>query len=110
MKSSLLSLHFWSRQRMFWLYHIPGWVFVTLILYAYTSHMNKRGGHLPDSFDDEYEEAVYYIMDDPYGPVYPITDTSILILSGSYMGEVMDYSPDSGIILHQNTAFLPLNE
>ena len=35
MKSSLLSLHFWNRQRMFWLFHISGWVFVTLILYAY---------------------------------------------------------------------------
>lgn len=34
--------------------------------FSYTNHMQKRGGHLPDSFDDEYEEAVYYIMDDPY--------------------------------------------
>jgi sensor histidine kinase YesM len=35
MRFSLLSLQFWNRQRLFWLFHISGWVFVTLILYAY---------------------------------------------------------------------------
>jgi len=35
MKSSLLSLQFWNRQKMFWLFHISGWVLITLILYAY---------------------------------------------------------------------------
>lgn len=37
MNSSLLSLQFWNRQRMFWLFHITGWVLITLIVYAYYS-------------------------------------------------------------------------
>jgi sensor histidine kinase YesM len=37
MESSLLSLEFWNRRRMFWLFHISGWVLVTLIVYAYYS-------------------------------------------------------------------------
>ena len=35
MNSSLLGLQFWNRQKMYWLFHISGWVLVTLILYAY---------------------------------------------------------------------------
>jgi len=35
MKSSLLSLHNWNRQRVFCLLHISGWVLVTLIVYVY---------------------------------------------------------------------------
>ena len=32
----------------------------------YTSHLYNRGGHLPDSFANEMEEAMYYIHEDPY--------------------------------------------
>ena len=63
------------------------------------------GGHM----DLGIEDGVLS-MSAPYGPVYPVDDTSILILSGSYIGEVMDYSPESGLILHQKTAFLPERE
>ncbi len=35
MKSPLVNLQFWNRQKMFWLFHISGWVLVTFILYAY---------------------------------------------------------------------------
>jgi len=35
MRSSLLSLQFWNRRKMFWLFHVSGWVLITLILYAY---------------------------------------------------------------------------
>lgn len=37
MKSLLLSLQYWNRQRMFWLFHISGWVLITLVVYAYYS-------------------------------------------------------------------------
>ncbi len=70
---------------------------------------NTIGEFYSGRMEIEIEDHVLS-MSAPYGPVYPITDTSILVLSGSYMGEVMNYSPDSGIILHQKTAFLPLNE
>jgi len=34
--------------------------------FSYTGHMRDRGGHLPENFRNEFEEGVYYIMDDPY--------------------------------------------
>lgn len=34
--------------------------------FSYTSHMHDRGGHLPGDLEDEFEEGVYYIMEDPY--------------------------------------------
>lgn len=34
--------------------------------FSYTSHMLNRGGHLPDSFENDFEESIYYATDDPY--------------------------------------------
>jgi len=46
MKSSVLSLRFWNRQKMFWLFHVSGWIFVTLILYVYYgSGLENAGQH-----------------------------------------------------------------
>jgi len=49
-------------------------------------------------------------MSGVYGPIFPISDTLILILSGAYHGETMEYFSDSGIIRHQKTVFIPLGE
>jgi sensor histidine kinase YesM len=46
MKSSLRSLGFWNRQRMFWLFHVSGWVFITLILFAYYGTALENPGQL----------------------------------------------------------------
>jgi 3-oxoadipate enol-lactonase len=35
--------------------------------FSHTSHMRNRGGHLPESFNNEQEEILYYLTDDPYG-------------------------------------------
>jgi len=35
MKASLSKLSFLSKRRLFWLFHISGWVFVTLVIFAY---------------------------------------------------------------------------
>lgn len=46
MRSSRLSLLYWNRQRSFWFFHVSGWVFVTLILYAYYgSGLSNAGQH-----------------------------------------------------------------
>lgn len=47
---------------------VDGLVLVGAVVggFSYTPHMNNRGGHLPDSFDGEFEEAVYYATKDPY--------------------------------------------
>jgi 3-oxoadipate enol-lactonase len=34
--------------------------------FSYTSHMRTRGGHLPESFENDMEENLYYVRDDPY--------------------------------------------
>ncbi len=34
--------------------------------FSYTEHMRTRGGHLPETFEDDTEENFYYVMEDPY--------------------------------------------
>ena len=34
--------------------------------FSYTDHMRTRGGHLPESFENDLEESLYYVTDDPY--------------------------------------------
>ena len=52
------------------------------------------------------EEGVL-LMSEPYGPILPVNDTLIRVLSGSYHGEVLDYDRETGVILHQKWAFIP---
>jgi hypothetical protein len=39
------------------------------------------------------------------GPIFPINDTEIIILSGSFAGETMSYDPGTGTIYHQWVAY-----
>jgi len=55
------------------------------------------------------EEGVL-IMSGPYGPIVPVNDTLIRVLSGSYHGEFLDYDPGSGVIIHQKWAFVPVSQ
>ena len=34
--------------------------------FSYTNHMRTRGGHLPEHFENDLEESIYYASDDPY--------------------------------------------
>lgn len=34
--------------------------------FSYTDHLKTRGGHMPSSFDDDLEQCLYLINDDPY--------------------------------------------
>jgi pimeloyl-ACP methyl ester carboxylesterase len=47
---------------------VNGLVLVGAIVrgFPYTSHMRNRGGHLPDSFENDFQESIYYATDDPY--------------------------------------------
>jgi CubicO group peptidase (beta-lactamase class C family) len=40
------------------------------------------------------------------GPVMPISETELIILSGSFAGETMIYNPETGNIYHQMNVFL----
>lgn len=42
-----------------------------------------------------------------FGPIIPLDDHSILIVSGPFAGETMEYFPESGHIVHQNSVFIP---
>jgi pimeloyl-ACP methyl ester carboxylesterase len=42
--------------------------------FSYTSHMFDRGGHLPESFESDLEESIYYATEDPYEIYYKNTD------------------------------------
>jgi CubicO group peptidase (beta-lactamase class C family) len=48
------------------------------------------------------------MMSGPYGPILPVNDTLMRVLSGAYHGEYLDHDPVSGVILHQKWAFLPV--
>lgn len=42
------------------------------------------------------------------GPVLPISETRMVILSGPFVGETMVYDPETGFIYHQNIVYVPL--
>ena len=54
-------------------------------------------------------EAGILTMSGPYGPIVPVNDTLIRVLSGAYHGEYLDYVPATGEILHQKWAFIPMS-
>jgi pimeloyl-ACP methyl ester carboxylesterase len=57
---------------------INGLVLVGAVVggFSYTSHMHNRGGHLPESFDSELDESIWYATEDPYEIYVKNTDAS----------------------------------
>jgi hypothetical protein len=41
------------------------------------------------------------------GPIKPISETEIIILSGPFAGEMMDYEPETGYLNHQWVVYKP---
>ena len=39
------------------------------------------------------------------GPILPISETEIIIISGPFAGETMVYEPETGNIYHQNIVY-----
>ena len=46
------------------------------------------------------------MMSNPFGPIVPLSDKFIRICSGPFAGEIIEYSPSSGNIVHQNAVFI----
>ena len=42
------------------------------------------------------------------GPILPISESEIIILSGPFAGETMVYEPDTGYIYHQFVVYKPI--
>lgn len=68
----------------------------------------RRWGELSNGLTDIRMEKGVLMMSGFYGPIVPVNDTVIRILSGPYHGEFMNYMPASGVILHQKNAFIPV--
>jgi CubicO group peptidase (beta-lactamase class C family) len=48
------------------------------------------------------------VMSGHIGPVVPVSDHYLQILSGPFAGETMEYDPATGILAHQNALFIPI--
>ena len=68
----------------------------------------NRAGQLREDKYSIYMEDNVLKLSGVFGPIIPLEDNFIRIVSGPFAGETMEYLPDSGHIVHQNIVFLPL--
>jgi len=67
----------------------------------------NRAGELRGDRYSIYVEDDVLKVSGTFGPIIPLDDHSIRIVSGPFAGETMEYFPESGQILHQNIVFIP---
>ncbi len=48
-------------------------------------------------------------MSGVFGPILPLDEKSLIITSGPFAGETIEYIPESGNLIHQNAVFVPVN-
>ncbi|TFH25480.1 MAG: class A beta-lactamase-related serine hydrolase, partial [Bacteroidia bacterium] len=71
------------------------------------------GNRAGQAWEDKYS---IYVEDDMlkisgvFGPVLPLDDNYLRILSGPFAGETMEYLPESGQLIHQNIVFVPYSD
>jgi CubicO group peptidase (beta-lactamase class C family) len=65
---------------------------------------NFTGSHWNISLEDNV-----MIMSGVFGPIIPLNEKSLIIASGPFAGETIEYYPESGNLIHQNAVFVPLN-
>jgi hypothetical protein len=64
---------------------------------------NFTGSHWNISREDEV-----MIMSGVFGPIVPMNDKFLIITSGPFAGETIEYYPESGNLIHQNAVFVPV--
>jgi hypothetical protein len=69
---------------------------------------NKPGPFSGSSFTIGFEDQVL-TMSGVFGPLLPVDENRLTILSGPFAREIMEYEPSTGRLLHQNGIFLPDN-
>jgi len=67
---------------------------------------NKAGNDWGSEYTLHLEENVLKLSG-IFGPVLPLDDRFIRIMSGPFAGETMEYIPGNGQIVHQNAVFIP---
>ncbi len=63
---------------------------------------DDRGGKYSIYMDDHVLR-----LSGVFGPIMPLEDHFIRIVSGPFAGETMEYLPENGYIVHQNVVFVP---
>jgi CubicO group peptidase (beta-lactamase class C family) len=56
-----------------------------------------------------YKEDSVMVMSGAFGPIVPSSENCLVIASGPFVGETIEYYPESGNIIHQNAIFVPVN-
>jgi len=69
---------------------------------------NKTGDYTGSHYTILKEDNVM-VMSGLFGPIMPLNEKSLIILSGPFAGETIEYFPESGNLIHQNAVFKPLD-
>lgn len=56
-----------------------------------------------------HKEDNVIVMSGVFGPIVPLDEKSLMITSGPFAGETIEYFPESGNLIHQNAVFVPVN-
>jgi hypothetical protein len=78
----------------------------------YQIHQRLPGNETGELWNGKYTintDSDLIMMSKPFGPIVPVSDKFIRICSGPFAGEVIEYSPITGNIIHQNAVFVPSN-
>jgi len=68
---------------------------------------NRRGAYTSSIFSISTVDHVL-VMSGPFGPIVPVDDHYLQILSGPFAGETMEYDPANGNLVHQDALFIPV--
>lgn len=74
---------------------------------AWRENGNMPGQFSGDVFSIVLEDQVLS-MSSIFGPILPMEDNFIRILSGPFAGETMEYFPETGYLVHQNAVYVPI--
>ena len=77
----------------------------------------KMAFRLPDNKTGDFngshwtisKEDYVMVMSGVFGPIVPLNDKFLIITSGPFADETIEYNPESGNIIHQNAVFVPVN-
>jgi CubicO group peptidase (beta-lactamase class C family) len=77
--------------------------------YQFTERLpDNKPGKLINRYLSFYIEDNVLVMPDPFGPILPDNDNYFKIAGGPFAGETIEYCPESGNIIHQNSVFVPV--
>jgi len=67
----------------------------------------NKAGQLWENQHSIYMEDNVLRLSGVFGPIIPLDDNYIRIVSGPFAGETMEYFPGTGQLIHQNIVFVP---